>query len=119
MSGFRKAVTVRRPPAGAYVDGRWVEGVPSEFSILASVQPANGEDLQALPEGRRKDAVYKLYTDTVLLSASPEAKRNPDRVVLFGEEFEVRNCQPWQNNVIPHFKVIVSRENIDLGAAAS
>jgi len=105
---FRKPVTMLRPPAGQYVDGRWTEGAPVESSILASVQPASGQDMESLPEARRTMATYRLYTDTQLYEAL-ENVRNPDIVVLFGEEYEVVKVFPWRNGVLEHWKVLASR----------
>lgn len=118
MSGFRKAVTMRRPAPGSHVEGRWVPGaMGADQTIYASVQPASGEDLERLPEGARNRAAYALFTDTELQAGSIEAKREPDRVVLFGAEYEVLHIEPWQNNVINHFKALAVRPGDDLTRA--
>lgn len=106
---FRNTVVpVKRPPAGDYVDGVWVEGAPSNFDIKASVQPASGEDMESLPENRRTLATYRLYTDIHLLE-NLEGVRNPDVVTLFGEDYEVTKVFPWRNGIIDHYKILATR----------
>lgn len=101
---FRSSFTIRRKTAGSYVNGFWVEGSESTFVIQASVQPVTGLELQALPEARRNSQVVKFYTDTLLLTASPDGATNPDILEAFGFDFEVFEVQPWQSNVISHYK---------------
>jgi len=64
---FRRPLTVQRKTAGSYdEDGLFSEGLITTITIQASVQPANGAILQALPEGQRNLESYTLYTDTPL-----------------------------------------------------
>lgn len=117
MSGFRQAMTYTRLAAGTRVDGHWVEGAGVAATFYASKQPASGEDLQALPEGRRAGSVYALFTDTALRTADPENQVNADRVPIDGRDYEVLHVEPWQNGVLSHYKILVGRVNADLAAA--
>ena len=102
----RMVVTVHRLAVGSYIKGVFTEGAASTETIRASVQPASPNDLQSLPEGRRNSKAYRLYTDTRLRLVTTS---NPDKVVLFGEDYEVTTEEIWQNNIINHYKYIVTK----------
>jgi len=107
MSSFRKPHTVKRKNAdGEYVDGIWQAATETDIYIMASVQPATAQDMQSLPEGRRKAGSFILYTDTALKTVDTE---NPDTIDLFGDTYEVITSKPWQNDVINHYECIVSK----------
>jgi len=80
--------------------GRTTFSVSSSSTILASVQPMNGDDLQTLPEGERSRQARKFYT-TSPLSAGPPA----NRISVGGVVFELRHVEQ-QRSVIPHYKAI-------------
>jgi hypothetical protein len=113
MSSFRHAVKCYRPQGGERVDGRWVEGTPKEFTVQASVQPMTGKELESLPEGRRKRAAFKLFTNSALRTVNEE---NPDLVLLetaantdgVAEVYDVISVAPWRNGVINHYEIVVS-----------
>jgi hypothetical protein len=105
----RKLFTVSRT-TGAYVNSRWVASVPTTFSILSSLQPLSGEELQALEENRRAQTTYKMYTDIELYTAKAgESPRNPDKLTVYDETYEVINVYSFQSGIISHFKVIISK----------
>lgn len=104
MSSFRQPIEIKRFTDGEFVNGFWQEGAQESFMIMASVQPTTGEDLESLPEGRRTSQSLRLYTDTLLKTVHD---KNPDKVTLFGNDFEVMTVEPWQNNVISHYKCVV------------
>ena len=104
MSQFRTTFTVKRKTAGAYVNGKFTGETTSDISIQASVQPLRGEEVQLLPEGRRNSQAVKIYTSTQLNAIA--SGRNPDRLVYMGSEFEILTVEPWQSNVISHYKCI-------------
>ena len=106
FSQFNQPVTVHRTSVGSYTKGVYTEGSTSTEVIQASVQPASPNDLLPLPEGRRNAKAFRLYTATPLRLVTDA---NPDRVVLFSEEYEVMHAAPWRNNVISHYKFIVSK----------
>jgi hypothetical protein len=105
MSSFRKPTTVISRGTGAYTNGTYSESVGATSTIQASVQPTSAAEVLTLPEGRREKKSFKLFTDSSLLSL--DQTQNPDRVVIFGEEYEVIKKDPWQNNVINHYEYIV------------
>jgi len=113
---FRRVLQVTRPPLLGKVDGDFIEiGLQENFTIKASVQGARAEFLQTLPEGYRTSGIRILYTDTELKTAEVDT-RNPDIVVIDGEEFLVKEVT--RNNNIPtsivnHYKILVVKKNID------
>ena len=107
MAIFRKAVTVKRQAAGAYVAGVWVPGAASQVTIQASVQPASAEDMQRLPEGQRQTGAVKLYTSDTLLTSIGDQKA--DVVVTEQGEYEVSVADVWNNGLIPHKAYLCAR----------
>jgi hypothetical protein len=107
---FRKPLVYTRLSPGSFVMGRWLEGTPTDFPFMASVQATTSHDVQFLDIARRERKSYTLFTDTKLLTLTP-GTANPDRVTINGEVFEVDVEAPWQNNVINHYKFIVTLMN--------
>ena len=108
MSGlFRKPLNGSRLTNGSLVKGRWVEGAASPISFEASVQSTTAHDILFLEIGRRERKSYTLYTDTKLMALTAGTK-NPDRVYVDGETYEVDVEAPWRNNVISHYKYVVT-----------
>lgn len=103
---FNQAVTVHRTSVGSYTKGVYTDGSHSTEVIQASVQPASPNDMIVLPEGQRNAKAFRLYTTAVLRLVTD---CNPDRVVLFNEEYEVVRAEPWRNNVISHYKYVVTK----------
>lgn len=106
-SSFRHAVTVTRGAAGSYSHGIYSAGTTSTLTIQASVQPTKPNDTLLLPELRRNDKAFVLFSDTVLNLVNGSTP--PDRVSLFGETFEILAQDPWQNNVINHYKYVAAK----------
>ena len=111
---FRTPITLRRYSAGSLVNGRWVQGTPTDSTITASIQPVTGEEMQSLPEGRRDSEHYKMFTSTLIETVQGSGTDlNADRVLFFSKEFEVYRVEPWQNNsnfgVVNHYAYIVAR----------
>lgn len=106
-SSFRKSLTRKAPAAGAMVNGRWVEGSLASTTIKASVQPITPHDMMSMDVGRRNSRGFWLYTDTKLNSKGNGTNTNPDIIVIDGDDYEVVQVAPWQNNVLPHFRVAV------------
>jgi len=69
--------------------------------------------MQLLPEGRRESEAYRLYTDFELKTVRKESgdKLNADTVTIDGKKFEVLSVAKWRNDVINHYKAVVSLAN--------
>ncbi len=79
--------TVTRPGAGSHVNGEWVPGSTSDFSIDASIQPLSARELLVLPEGRRESEIRLVLTTTEV--------RNKDTVAIGSETWEFFNAEEW------------------------
>ncbi len=96
VTNFAKKISVQRSLPGAHDEhGRWQEQAKEELSIDAVVQPARGQELQRLPEGRRTSETIKVYTTTKLLSAEVDTQNQPDVLVWQGREYQVETIDPW------------------------
>jgi hypothetical protein len=109
MSLGRRRIFGFRMGAGSFVNGVWVEGTLTPIAFDASVQALRPKEMQMLPEGRIVSQGYRLYTDYELKTVDTGVAKNPDRVTLFGLEFEVFSVEPWQSGIIPHYKAVVVR----------
>jgi len=109
MSSFRKTLTGKTFASGTWVKGIFTEGSATEFEFTASVQPLTPKELNALPEGERKLARFRLFTSYRLKTADDsDDKKSPDQVQIEGQWYTVTGIDIWQNKVIPHYKAIVS-----------
>lgn len=102
-------LTVTRTAQGHYRqgDGMWVEGAESTFTIVASVQPLRPREIELLPDERRTTEALRVYSDTPLRLAEQGSNLNADKVEIMGSNYEAYSCEPWQNNLLNHFKSIV------------
>lgn len=84
-----------------------IQNNPQKLLITASVQPARGEELMSLPEGRRERIKYALFTSTPIELIHDSV--NPDQIEIYGERYEVVQVEIWQNNpsvfgIVNHYK---------------
>ena len=101
FSAFERQIDGHRKTGGSYVNGDWVEAVPTDISVMSSVQPSPNKDLMLLPEGRREGGAYSLYSTSEL--------RNGDVYFLYGDAYEVLAVEVWQNGILPHYKAVAAR----------
>lgn len=94
--------TVSRPLQGQWVNGQWVESPAQKLALRGSVQPAGASDLKLLPEGRRTERSYTLYSSSRMIEG--------DKTTLFGEEYEILAVEVWQNGLIPHYKAVATKQ---------
>jgi len=106
---FRRQFTFHRSTGGQYVNGKWVKGSVIDIILTASLQPVTGDELKQLPQGRRSDQTYKMYSSIKLKTVRDT--KNPDYTMLDGEKFEVISVSPNQNNIINHYKIIIQKVN--------
>jgi hypothetical protein len=91
--------TVARAGAGTYDGhGRFVPGVPLNFTIRASIQPLTGRDLLRLPQGLRTEWYIKIITDTPLRTAIAPNGNVADVVTYGGNTFEVEKVFDWSES---------------------
>lgn len=101
-----RPITLRRYPAGNYVDGVWQEGgAPTDTTIRASVQPLAGSELRLLPEGDRGKIAWKLFTNVELTMGNDEGTR-ADQFIIDGIIFQMSQPDNWMS--FGHSEVIVT-----------
>jgi hypothetical protein len=98
---------IRKSPGSYSEDGIWEPGLMQESFIRASVQPTAPNDVEHLPEGRREQKSYTLFTNSEVIGLG--TSQNSDKFEIFGELFEAVKVEQWANNLINHYMVIVSR----------
>lgn len=113
---FRSPITLKSATPGTTVNGIWVPGAYTSSTITSSIQPLKGKEMECLPEGRRLSEAFKMYTSSVLRTVGVSGSNlNCDRVVFNGEEFDVWELMPWQNNlnfaIVNHYKYLILRVN--------
>lgn len=82
-------------------EGLAVPQVEAQLTIMASVQPASGKVMQALPENRRDIETYSLFTNAPLATG--------DIVEINSADYEIHAVESWQNNVINHNQYVAQR----------
>lgn len=105
---FRQVVLCYPALAGSYTKGEWSQESGVSIEIYASIQPTDERDLKTLPEGRYQSDAYTLYTTYGDLT-SYAVDRTGDKVILYGEEYEIASKRPWGNNIINHYKYIAAK----------
>ena len=112
MSLFKSfLIDVVRRDGGSYDDdGNWVGGTPVTFQIKSSIQPLRGEDMESLPEARRKKATYKIYPEIIDKSFLPLGtvdEDNPDELIIYGRTYEIYRLENCANDLINHQKAFL------------
>lgn len=82
FDGWLQTVTGTRN-SGSYVDGRWVDAVPTPLSFPGVVQNATPNDLKVLPEGNRGDESIKIHTQFELIIQSDVINYNGSSWLVF------------------------------------
>ncbi len=113
MSLFKSAALTKISFApGEYVKGRWTEGEETRVEFAGTWQPANGQDMQKLPEGKRSNETFKCFAPIELEFTAADAEKgvSGDRIEKDGERYEVILASPWNNGLLPHWELICQRE---------
>lgn len=106
-SSFRKEYTIRKVGLASFNKGVRTPGVPEiESTITASVQPAIGKEVEAMPETIRASVAYKMYTDTPLNSHDMP---QPHQVQVGSEWYLLHAVGDYDSNVINHNKYMLLR----------
>ena len=110
---MRYEVTVYRRAPGSYVAGRWHAGEPIRDTILATVQPAQLADynrMEALLEGRRVEALVRVYTDAKMQVAGAGPEASGDLLQWGdGQAYVFVAVSPWQSGIISHFRYLAAQ----------
>lgn len=86
-------VVTRRGPTMYGSDGKADAPSSTTLTVKAVVHPANGRDLQRLPEGARADETIAVFTVAELKTAA--TANEPDLISVGGRSFEIVHVEPW------------------------
>ena len=108
MSLFNSITASHYRNSGSYVAGRWSD-LPTVLGVIkGSFQPAPGEVLATLPEGKRNTVTYVFYTKSAVQSAG--IGQDTDTLIINSKTYNIIRIEPWQNNIISHYKIILQEE---------
>lgn len=113
MSLFQSAALAKISFApGRREKGRWIEGAETRTEFRGSWQPASGQDMQKLDEGKRSGETWKCYAPVALDFTAADAARgvSGDRVEAGGMRYEVILAAKWANGILPHWELLCQRE---------
>jgi hypothetical protein len=110
MIGLR-AITRRRYGAQTNVGGHQTLGAYTDTTIRASVYPATGKDLEALPEGERTRSVQIAECLSEILTSEPSALTSSDRLIISGVTYLARQVQDWPRvgSIPRHWRTVCVR----------
>lgn len=91
--GHQSATRSRR--TGSWVAGVWTDGAPATLAFTGTIQPARGNDLQRLPEGRRNEEAIRIITRTELRTAQAGTSTQADLITWAGATWEVDQVQTY------------------------
>jgi hypothetical protein len=86
---------VTRRTAGTFLKGIAQPTTDTLITIQASVQPATGEDLLRLPEGRRSNQTRVVFTTTQLYTGDQSDTFASDLISINGDPWEVQHVEEW------------------------
>lgn len=114
MIDFEVPVKLKRSTAGTYVRGRLVPGQETVTDIMVSKpQSLRGNQVLLLPENRRTEESYTVYTDVILRANDESSNKLPCDVITYnGKDFEVHNVKNWLDTDIPHIEAVIIRKEI-------
>lgn len=95
---FASTYTVtRRVKAGYDSKGVAKSMTTSTLSIVAAIVPAEGRDLERLPEGRRSFETRAVFTATPLLVGDENAANESDLITVDEASWEVESVANWSS----------------------
>jgi hypothetical protein len=93
---------------GSYAeDGKFAPASTSTVNVLAAVVPADGTDVQHLPEGMRTRSALAVFTVGELNAQAPG--QQPDVIEIDGFAWQVQHSERWTAGNF--FRSVVVRED--------
>ncbi len=115
----KQSFDVLRREAGAYVNGRWVEGtLDSTIQVQGNEQPLPGQEVLMLPDSFRSKDLRKFLSLTFLNSIEDGQNITPDKVVIEGVPFEVHKRKRYQMGPRNHYEYLLIREEQSAGGTS-
>ena len=89
LSSFPKISATRKRPNGSDVSGHWVETTPTSTTIsVIPPQPANGTELQLLPDGEREYTHLKVWSTAELATDDVLTISGVDYLVVLSMDYD-------------------------------
>ena len=102
-------IQVERTAPGAWVKGRWVEGLVTLINIEANVQPMRGHELLVLPEADRTKDSIKVYSVEHIDTVEDVKQEQADIVIWNGKRYKAMKSMQYQMGILNHTKTICVR----------
>lgn len=110
MIGFQKTYPVERRFDGREEEGAYVEGLTTELSISANVQPLDAaRELSLLPVGADIGDTIVILSETKLESRGQEGKP-ADYLKWRNELYEIVSEADFTDSPMPHYRYIGVKE---------
>ena len=108
---FNSNLTVLRQGAGGYNDdGVFIDGVTTEITIAANVQPLNTREIaqytDILASGNRSAKLVKVYSATPLLLDEQTTGQTADVIIWRNNAYKIVMAEEWQSSIISHYRYI-------------
>lgn len=100
------SITRRRRSASTYTNGEKDSQSGTTATIRGIIYPANGTDLQRLPEGTTIEDVRAVVTSSDL-SCGPD--REPDVLTFDSSDWQVEHVEPWSGFGTSFARALVRR----------
>lgn len=113
-------LVINRKAKGDYVDGEWVEGAITPFTIKAKVQPLTFTEVMILSEAERNKSWVKVYiqadpslTTPVLRSAQQGTGGwDADELTWQGFTYEVMKDMNYDKSILQFTNVLAARKEV-------
>lgn len=113
-------LTIYRQGKGSFVEGDWVPGTETTFTVKAKIQPLKDTELMILPEALRNRSWVKVYvqedqspTHSALRAAQQgDNGFGPDEFVWQGFRYEVMKDRNYDDSVLDHTRVFAARKEV-------
>lgn len=96
---------------GKYINGIFVGGKTKIVKMEASIQPLSPNEILQLPEGRRTEESYKVFTCEQLFPTDEKNQVQGDIFDYKGKTFEVHKTEDWTDFDLPHYKSIIIKRD--------
>ena len=98
--------TVTRLATGTLVKGKYTDGAPATFPIIAFWEPLTGSELEDTAEGRRGNELRTVYTETELRDGRTGV---PDSIEIDNEPWTVIKAEKFSGLGGTHYRAAVAR----------
>lgn len=103
-------ITLLRKVQGAWVNGKWVEGIETPVVIDVNIQPIKGHELLMFPEADRTKEWYKLYSASEIRTDKEGTNGwEADEFVYEGQRYKVVKTQTHRMGLLNHTKAWAAR----------